>query len=453
MRSDFFSTIVEIIKYGGSTFAALVAMSIYTTTDGFFIGNWVGTAGLEAMALVYPVTMVFIALGTLFETGGSAVVAEKIGANKKILAEKIMRSNYLCAFAIGIFFAIIGNIFIEPILQTLSDNTDERQIVDLAISFLRISLCGVPFLLTIYLTGAFMRCIEKPLHVFWLIGSTSLANIILDALFIIGFGWGMKGAAIATLIAQILGTAISIWYFKYSGQKFSTSMSFESLKYILQEFKIGVGFAVGTLMMCFIEYFLNATLLNYDAPHLLAVATIANIVLTFVYLPLNGLDTGIQPLISKLFAAHKKQEYLRVMRYGFYLTMILTFGIYILLMIFTKEMVSIFIAENEPITDEMIIFLRLMFVLQPFVGIYTWLSGIMAALEDEWRNFVISLLPLIVQVPLIWLLPKFLPIEFIAFNYSFNDVAEALLAFLLIRSFLHSRGLSFKKIFDLPTAP
>ena len=111
MRSDFFSTIVEIIKYGGSTFAALVAMSIYTTTDGFFIGNWVGTAGLEAMALVYPVTMVFIALGTLFETGGSAVVAEKIGANKKILAEKIMRSNYLCAFAIGIFFAIIGNIF------------------------------------------------------------------------------------------------------------------------------------------------------------------------------------------------------------------------------------------------------------------------------------------------------------------------------------------------------
>ena len=421
----------------------------YTTTDGFFIGNWVGTAGLEAMALVYPVTMVFIALGTLFETGGSAVVSEKIGANKKILAEKIMRSNYLCAFIIGIIFAIIGNIFIEPILQTLADNPDERQIIDLAISFLRISLCGVPFLLTINLTGAFMRCIEKPMHVFWLVGSTSLINIILDALFIIGFGLGMRGAASATLISQILGTVISVWYFKYSEQKFSTSLSFESLKYILQEFKIGLGFAVGSLMMCFIEYFLNATLLNYNAAHLLAGATIANIILTFVYLPLNGLDTGIQPLMSKLFSAHKEQEYLRVMRYGFYLTMILTFGMYLLLMIFTKEMADFFITDNEPITDEMINFLRFMFVLQPFVGIYTWLSGIMAALEDEWRNFVISLLPLVVQVPLIWLLPQFLPIEFIAFNYSVQDLAEATVAFLLIRSFFKEKRLSFRKIFDL----
>ena len=88
-----------------------------------------------------------------------------------------------------------------------------------------------------------------------------------------------------------------------------------------------------------------------------------------------------------------------------------------------------------------------MFILQPFVGLYTWLSGIMAALEDEWRNVVISLIPLVVQVPLIWFLPKVLPIEYISLNYSINDVAEALVAFLLIRSFLKEKGLSFRKIF------
>lgn len=447
MRNDFFSTIGEIIKYGGSTFAALVAMSIYTTTDGFFIGNWVGTDGLEAMALVYPVTMIFMAFGMLFETGGSAVVSQIIGEGKKSLAEKIMRSNYACAAVIGIIVAVVGNIFIEPLLYLLADNPDEQHIIDLAISFLRISFCGVPFLLTVYLTGAFMRCIDKPAHVFRLVGSTSLANIILDALFIIGFGWGMQGAAIATVLAQIFGTAISFWYFKFSRQRFTTSRSFGSPEYIWREVKIGVGFAVSTLMMCFIEYFLNATLLHHDALHLLAAATIANIILTFVYLPLNGLDTRIQPLISRLFAAHKEKHYLRVMRYGFFLTVILTFAIYAVLMIFTEELMSVFVADNEPITPEMITFLRLMFLLQPFVGIYTWLSGIMAALEDEWRNFVIALLPPVVQVPLIWLLPKFLPIEFIGLNYSVNDVAEAVVAFLLIRSFLREKGLSFRKIF------
>ena len=73
----------------------------------------------------------------------------------------------------------------------------------------------------------------------------------------------------------------------------------------------------------------------------------------------------------------------------------------------------------------------------------------MAALEDEWRNFVVSLLPLVVQVPLIWLLPKFLPIEYLSFNYSVQDLAEAAVAFLLIRSFFKQKGLSFKKIFNL----
>ena len=447
MRNDFFSIIGEILTYGGSTFAALVAMSIYTMTDGFFVGNWVGTAGLEALALVYPITMVFVALGTLFETGGSAVVSEKIGANKKNLAEKIMRSNYLCAFVIGIIVAIVGNIFIEPIMQILSDNPDERHIIDLAISFLRISLCGVPFLLTIYLTGAFMRCVEKPMHVFWLIGSTSLTNIILDALFIIEFGWGMSGAAIATVISQILGAIISLWYFKYSRQKFSTSRSLGSLEYILTEFKIGAGFAISTLMMCAIEYLLNATLLAYDAPHLLASVTVSNILLTIVFLPLNGLDTGIQPLVSKLFAANKTERCLRVMRYGFFLTMVLTFAMYVTLMIFAEELTRFFVADNEPVTAEMILFLRLMFAFQPFVGLYTWLSGIMAALEDEWRNVVISLLPLVVQVPLIFLLPKVLPIEFVALSYSILDVAEASTAFVLIQSFLRSKKLSLKKIF------
>lgn len=447
MHSDFFSTIGEIIKYGGSTFAALVAMSVYTTTDGFFIGNWIGTDGLEALALVYPVTMIFIAFATLFETGGSAVVSQIIGVGNKTLAEKIMRSNYLCAAIVGIIVAVVGNIFIEPLLVILSDNPNEQYIIDLAVSFLRISLCGLPFLLTVYLTGAFMRCVDNPGHVFYLVGSTSLVNVILDALFIIVFGWGMQGAAFATVLAQISGAAISFWYFKFSRQKFTTRRSFAGLEYIWQEIKVGAGFAIATVMTCFIEYFMNATLLHYDAANLLAAAAIANIILTFVYLPLSGLDTGIQPLISRLFAAKNEQRCLRVMHYGFFLTVTLTFAIYVVLMIFTEELMSVFIAEGEPITSEMIIFVQMMFLFQPFVGICTWLGGIMAALEDEWRNVVISLLPLVVQVPLIWFLPKFFPIEYIGLNYSFLDVAEAVVALLLIMPFLRENGLSLKKIF------
>ncbi len=448
MNGDFFSTVKEIVHYGGSTFVALVAMSVYMMTDGFFVGNWVGIEGLEAMALIFPITMAFAAIGVLFETGGSAVVSEQIGAGRKQLAEKIMRSSYLFIVVIGIIVAIVGNIFIGPLLQFLSEDASEQYIIELAIMFLRITLCGVPFLLTIYVTGAFMRCIGKPEHVFLCVGSSVFSNIILDALFIIVFGWGLKGAAIATLMAQAVGAFVAFWYFKFSRQKFSDSTGFGSFEYIFKEIKIGAGFGVATLMACFIEYFLNAVVLEYNAADLLAMVAVSNIILSFVFLPLNGLDTGIQPLISKLYASKEERHCLRVMRLGFFLTVVLTFAIYAVLMIFTEELTRFFMASDTPITPEMLTFLRAMFVLQPFVGLYTWLSGIMAALEDEWRNLVVSLLPLVVQVPTIWLLPKILPIEYISLNYSINDVAEALVALILIRSLLKEKKISFKKIFN-----
>lgn len=447
MSEDFFSTIKEILKYGGSTFAALVVMSIYTTTDGLFIGNFIGTEGLAAIALIYPVTIIFVAVGTLFETGGSAVVAKAIGENKKNLSEKIMRTNYFCAIFIGIFIAVIGNIFIEDFLKILSDKPDDVFIIDMAVSYLRITLCSLPFLIMIYMAGAFMRCTGKPSHVVYLMSATVIINIILDAIFIIIFGWGMEGAATATFIAQLCGAMIIFWYFKFSKQKFSTRFEIGNFEYIFQEIKIGGGFALSALMMFAIEYFLNFILMTDDATHLLSIAAIANIILTFVFLPLNGLDTGIQPLMSKLFAAKQEKKYLRVMRYGFFTTMILTFGMYFLLMIFPAELARFFIDSNEPVTEDMIIFLQMMFVFQPFVGIYTWLSGIMAALEDEWRNIVIGISPLFVQIPSMYFLPKFLPIEYVSLSFSLQDVAEALLAFILIKSFFKINKISFKKIF------
>ena len=215
----------------------------------------------------------------------------------------------------------------------------------------------------------------------------------------------MTGAASATFVAQLSGAVISIWYFKYSKQKMTTPFSLSGLDYILPEFKIGAGFALSSLMMAFVDYLMNAVLLAYDAAHLLAAATLSNVILTFIYIPLEGLDTGIQPLVSRLFAADKKQYCMRVMRYGFFLTMTLTLVMYVPLMIFTEEIARVFVEDGEPVTAEMITFLRLSFTLQPFVGIHTWLSGIMAALEDEWRNTVTSLSPLFVQVPLMLLLP------------------------------------------------
>lgn len=446
-EQDIGGIIRDIISYGGSTFAALVAASIYTMTDEYFIGNYVGRDGLGAMALVFPVTLIFTALGTLVEIGGSAVVSEMIGKGRRAEAEAVIRGNYLYVGVFAVVIAVAGNFLAKPLLQSLSDTPDEWHIVGYAVSYLKIILWGMPFLLAGVLTQGFMRCIEKPRHVLYLIFTTSMTNVVLDALMMAVFGMGMEGAALATFISQVLGAAISFWYFSFSGQRLGSPRKLCSPLVMWKEVKIGGGFALAEIMMFFTEFLQNGVILHYDAPQLLAAASISNVILSFAYLPLSGLDTGTQPLVSLLFAEGRLRKCLRVMRFSFFLTMLLTCAVYLALMVFTWELTSFFLPENETATEEMILFLRYSFLLQPCVGLSTWACGVMAALEDEWRNVVINLVPVVVQVPCIYLLPTFLPIEAIALNYSISDFGLALVGVILLVPFLRMHGISLSGIF------
>ena len=437
----------DIISYGGSTFAALVAVSLFYITDEYFIGNFVGRDGLSAMALAFPVTLIFTSLATLVEVGSSAVVSELIGKGRRDEAEATMRGNYLYIVILALVLAALGHLFIEPILRILPDHPSDLHIFDYAMAYLKIVLWGVPFLIVMTLTETFMRCIGKPRHVFFLVSTCALANVLFDILFMVLLGWGMEGAALATLLSEALGSAITVWYFGFSRQRFASPRQLCRLSLIGREFAIGGGFAFAELGMCVTEFLLNGVLLYHNAPELLAAISISNVILSFVYMPLAGLDTGTQPLVSRLYAEGNIKRCLTVCRTGFCLTMALSAIIYLVLMVFPRELGEFFLPEGKSLSDDMVTFLRYTFLLQPCVGLTTWACGIMAALEDEWRNIVVNVVPFVVQVVTIFLLPMLLPIEDVALNYAFADIAAALTAMLLLTPFLRGRSLSLRMIF------
>lgn len=437
----------DIISYGGSTFAALVALSLFYITDEYFIGNFVGKDGLSAMALVFPVMLIFTSVATLVEVGSSAVVSELIGKGRRGEAEAAMCGNYLYMAILALVLAALGHLFIEPILRILPEQPSDQHIFGNATAYLKIVLWGVPFLIVVTLTVTFMRCIGKPRHVFFLVSVCALTNVLFDILFMALLGWGMEGAALATLLSEALGSAIAVWYFGFSRQRFASPRQFCRLSLIGREFAIGGGFAFAELAMCVTGFLLNGVLLYYNASELLAAASISNVILSFVYMPLAGLDTGTQPLVSRLYAEGNIKRCLTVCRTGFCLTMSLTTIIYLALMVFTRELAEFFLPEGKSLSDDMVTFLRFTFLLQPCVGLTTWACGIMAALEDEWRNIVANVVPFVVQVVSIFLLPTFLPIEDVALNFAFADIAAALMAMLLIGPFLRGRSLSLRMIF------
>ena len=446
-NTDFGSIITEILKYGGSTFAALVATSIYTVTDEIFIGHALGIFGLAAMGVVYPVTLIATALTTLAEVGSSAVVAEAIGKGDLKRAESLMRGNYFYLVIFGTLIAIISVILVAPILDILSAGDDDINIIIGATDYLHISLLAIPFMLVVTLTQTFMRCIDKPGHVLYLLATTSLTNIVLDAILILLLDFGLQGAAAATLLAQVFGAAISFWYFKFSKQKFKTSFSICELPVMFKECQIGLGFAIIELTIFPVGFFVNAIIIEHNAPQLLAAASIINVVLSLVYLPLTGLDTGVQPLVSRLYAAKKFPHLLKVMKFSCFVTTAMTLFMFFIMMFFVREISEIFVAEDVVLTDDIIDFVRYGFVLYPFVAVYTWLLGLMAALEDTWRNIFISVLAPIAQITIVYILSIVAPIEMLSLHYSIIDLLGAVFALLLAVPFLKSKGLPMKKIF------
>ena len=440
-------TLKQILEYGGSTFAALIAASVYTITDEFFIGHAMGIEGLSIMGLAFPVTILAIALNTIAGIGSSAVVSESIGRDETGRSEALMRSNFLYMPILGTLAAAAVILAVDPILATLPGSDSGARIADQAATYLKIYFLGTPFMLIFTLAQTFMRCIDHPRHVFRALAATSGTNIALDALMIFGLGLGVAGAAAATVLTQIVGALISAWYFTRSKQKFTTPRSFCGPGILVQEFQISFGFALAEIMIFPVGIYLNSVLLSHGASHLLAAASIISAVLSIVYLPLTGLDTGVQPLVSRLYAAGEMPQLKNVIKTSCFVTMAMSVLMYLIIIGFTKEIAEFFVAEDISLSDDMLAFIRYGFLLYPFVGIYTWICGVMAALEDTWRNLLLGILAPVIQAASIYMLSVTCPIEMVSLYYSAMDLIIGVLSLALAIPFLRQHSLPLGEVF------
>lgn len=202
----------SLLRFAFPTMVMMVFMSLYTIIDGICISRFVGTDALSSANIVYPVLSLVIAVGVMLATGGSAVIAKKLGEKREEEARENFSFLILVGFLIGIVFMVMGNLFIEPIVRVLGA-TD--RLLPYCLDYLRILLYFAPACILQLLCQTFFVTAGKPMTGLILTISGGIANIVLDYVFMKPLDMGIAGAALATGIGQLIPSVIGMCYFLF----------------------------------------------------------------------------------------------------------------------------------------------------------------------------------------------------------------------------------------------
>lgn len=402
-----------VVKFAVPSIVAMLIIAFYNIADQLFIGNVVGELGNAATNIAFPLTNACLALGLGFGVGGSAAFNLKQGEGKREEAAYYFGNAISGLIISGLLLAIITEIFLDPILVLFGS---PETVLPFARDYTRILAAGFAFIILSGGAGHLLRADGRPNLTMACNLAGCLINIGLDAWFIAGLGWGMKGAAFATVIGQGISGILCIFFLSRCR---TIDLKFRHLipkpRYFGRDFKLGLAPMFNQLSMMVVQILLNNSLNHYGALSRfgaeipIAVGGIVNKAASLFTSVFIGLSQGNQPICSFNYGAKNyrrvMESYLRVVIYGFGAAIVA----FLVFQIFPAQILGFFGKGNDLYVEFGVLYFRrylfmvLFFFIQPitsnsFTAIGKPMKGIFLSLTRQ----VIYFIPLILIFPALW---------------------------------------------------
>ena len=374
-----------------NTIPAMVAMLmvlVYNLADTFFIGQTHNALMVAAVSLATPVFLLFMALGTIFGIGGTSVISRAMGEGRKDYARHVCAFCFWMCVIVGIAFAALILIFMDPILKLIGASSDTW---DYAKQYLSIVAFGGPFVLIANCYANIIRSEGKAGTA--MIGQLAgnLLNVILDPIMILGFGWNVAGAALATTLSNVAGAAFYIVYLT-SGKSMLTirlkdfSARDDIMKNVLA---IGIPASIGDILMSVSNIVANALVASYGD---MAVAGfgVAMKVTMITGMICIGFGQGVQPLLGYCTGARNWDRFQRSLRFSVIFALMLSTVMTILCYVFTGQIVSAFLTETAAY-DYAVHFARILLTTSFLFGMFYVFSNALQAMGAALSALIINL--------------------------------------------------------------
>lgn len=411
--------------------------SVYNIVDQIFIGQGVGYLGNAATTIAFPLMTIIMAFATLIGSGGSAYAALRLGEGRKREALLTLNNLLVIAIGLGILLAAAGLIFLKPIL-TLFGATETT--MPYAIDYTSIVLIGVPFSMVSIALSSMARTDGHPRMSMYGILIGAALNTVLDPIYIFVLGWGVKGAAIATITAQFVSTVVLCYYFLKKGRMRFTRRFMKPVGRVWYKiFSLGISSGITALVACIMQVVMNNSLVYYGNQTeitgdvaLSAMGIVMKIAMILASVCI-GFGIGAQPILGFNLGAKK---YARV-RHTYLLAVSIATGSILIgwavCQLAPHLVLSLFGKENQTFTDFAVRCLRIYLGGIFCAGFQIVSTNYFQATGQPLKASLLSMLrQLILLIPLLLILPLFFGLNGLLYAGPCADIGSAVIVALFI---------------------
>ena len=410
----------------------ILMMSINMVIDSIYVGKFIGSIGLGAIAVVLPISFLISALGMSIGVGGASIISRALGAKNEERAFITFGNQTIMTLGLSITVVIISTFFIDEIIGIWGGKGD---LLIPAKEYFMTLLPGVPFLAWAMMSNNVFRAEGQPKIAMFTMLIPAFINLILDPIFIIWLDWGLIGAAAATSIAYLSGGTFAFGYFLFGSTQMNLNPTYLKPDWGIMKEIMQVGGVTfvrqGTYSLLAIV--LNNSLFHYGTEMAVASYGIISRLMMFINFPVFGLTQGFIPIAGFNFGAKEWERVKEVLYVAIKAGLLIATTIFLILAFFAPQIVGVF-SNDQELIDQTYPAMRIVFLLTPTLIIQLLSSAYYQAIGKALPALILTLLKQgIFLIPLVLFMPLYFGLDGIWYSFPIADLLTTIVSAIFIR--------------------
>lgn len=430
--SDHF-TYRRLLRFTLPSIVMMIFTSIYGVVDGFFVSNFVGKVPFTAVNLIYPFLMVLGAVGFMFGTGGSALIAIAMGEGRPQRARELFSLFVYVSAAVGVVLAILGFVFIRPIARLMGA---EGELLENCVLYGRVLLLSLPANMLQMEFQSFFVTAEKPQLGLWVTVASGLSNMLLDAVLVLllPMEYKLLGAAAATAVSQLVGGLVPLFYFARPNSSLLrlTRLKFDG-RALLKCCTNGSSELLSNITMSLVSMLYNIQLMKYagqDGVAAYGVLMYVNMIFLAAFI---GYSVGTAPVIGYHYGAANHAELRGILRKSLVIIGVLSLAMLGAGELLARPLSLIFVSYDPALLELTLRGFAIFSFSFLFAGMAIFGSSFFTALGNGLISALISFLrTLVFQIAAVLILPLLFDIDGIWISVVVAELMAAILSLICL---------------------
>jgi len=410
----------------------ILMMSINMVIDSIYVGKFIGSIGLGAIAVVLPISFLISALGMSIGVGGASIISRALGAKNEERAFITFGNQTIMTLGLSITVVIISTFFIDEIIGIWGGKGD---LLIPAKEYFMTLLPGIPFLAWAMMSNNVFRAEGQPKIAMFTMLIPAFINLILDPIFIIWLDWGLIGAAAATSIAYISGGTFAFGYFLFGSTQMNLNPTYLKPEWGIMKEIMQVGGVTfvrqGTYSLLAIV--LNNSLFHYGTEMAVSSYGIISRLMMFINFPVFGLTQGFIPIAGFNFGSKEWERVKEVLYVAIKAGLLIATTIFLILAFFAPQIVGVF-SNDQVLINQTYPAMRIVFLLTPTLIIQLLSSAYYQAIGKALPALILTLLKQgIFLIPLVLFMPLYFGLDGIWYSFPIADLLTTIVSAIFIR--------------------